>query len=161
MLREFDFRASVLVETYLIKQNKPPASGAHLEDQSLRTVRNRSSTMQFPLLLTISVCLLAPRVHSQTAGSGCAGDLKNFCQCVSIDDNSNVKYEKAATRAACADYPVNPNFTFDDHIDLCWDKVGVNRRHRPFCAKVFSNRCLAHKTFANCAQKPDDKGIIH
>ncbi|KAH9843353.1 hypothetical protein Tdes44962_MAKER07481 [Teratosphaeria destructans] len=117
--------------------------------------------MQFPLLLTIGVCLLARKAHSQAADSVCPDDHELFCQCLSINDEGVLKYEKAATRAACSDYPANQKFTFDDHIDLCWDKGGIKGHYRPFCGKVFAAECLKYGTFANCANKPDDKGIQH
>ncbi|KAF2769965.1 hypothetical protein EJ03DRAFT_82556 [Teratosphaeria nubilosa] len=131
--------------------------------------------MHLPLLFTVTVWLLAPSAHGQdlddtldARGVGCQDDIVKFCQCVDVASRfATPIYNKERTRAACKAYPVRegtPQFTFDEHIDLCWDKIGVKGKHRPFCGDVFANRCgveIEDRTFGSCADKPNDPQFVH
>ncbi|KAH9826072.1 hypothetical protein Tdes44962_MAKER03724 [Teratosphaeria destructans] len=127
--------------------------------------------MHLPLLFTVSLWLLTPSAYAhdpdelEARGAGCENDQVKFCQCVDVATQfATPIYNKKATQQACGAYPVRdgtPQFTFDDHIDLCWDKTGVEGKHRPFCGDVFANRCPGERTYGSCADKPDDPQFVH
>ncbi|KAF2774457.1 hypothetical protein EJ03DRAFT_323035 [Teratosphaeria nubilosa] len=116
--------------------------------------------MQFPHFQTAIILLLASAIH------GCPyAERGNYCQCVYFPKKAKAPvYAKDATKKACAAYPHlsgEPAYSFDERLDLCWDKAGSSAGKLQLCINDFQNGCGGAPFYGNCVMESNDKNVLH